>query len=86
MIYCGALCVFCRTLYSNKERRILFYIRIYYLFVIKVYTLFIFMAKRKQIIVHMFNIHVYNQSGFDSYANPLDRSWYKGAFGFMVPE
>jgi hypothetical protein len=35
-------------LYSNKERRVLFYIHIYYLFVIKIYISFIFfMTTRK---------------------------------------
>jgi hypothetical protein len=29
---------------------------------------------------------IYNQSGFDSYANPLARSCYKGALGLAVPE
>jgi hypothetical protein len=61
------------SLYSNEERRVLFYIHIYYLFVIKVCVLFIFYDNKKNKSWYM--CLIYNQSGFDSYANQLARSY-----------
>jgi hypothetical protein len=59
-------------LHSNEERRVLFYIHIYHLFVIKAYILFIFYDNKKNKLRCM--CLIFNQSGFDSYANPLARS------------
>jgi hypothetical protein len=48
-----------KLLYSNEERRVLFYVSIYYLFVIKIYILSIFMTTRKtNHMLYVFIIHV----------------------------
>jgi hypothetical protein len=60
-------------LYSNEERHVLFYIHIHYLFVIKVYISFIFYDNMKNKSWYM--CLIYNQPGFNSYANPLARSY-----------
>jgi hypothetical protein len=66
----SSMCIL--LLYSNEERRVLFYIHIYHLFVIKVYILSIFYDNKKNKSWYM--CLIYNQSGFDSYANLLARS------------
>jgi hypothetical protein len=69
----SSMCIL--LLFSNEERRVLFYIHIYYSFVRKVYMLFIFYDNKKNKSWYM--CLIYNQSGFDSYVNPLAQSYYK---------
>jgi hypothetical protein len=62
MIYCGALCVYCCCIPTKKD--VFYFI---HLFVIKVYIYFFYDDNKNK----WYMCLIYNQSGFDSYANPL---------------
>jgi hypothetical protein len=73
MIYFGAVCVYCCCIPTKEDVFYFLYTSItVYLSVIKIYILFIFYDNEKNKSWYM--CLIYNQSGFDSYANPLARS------------